>query len=327
MFSISHLLEWANVQMLLAPFVILVVILVASRRFSDLRWDDRAWRYLSIVSLAGAGFVAAFNSDIGMSRDWDIMATMSAGLLVGSTGAIVTLAGSRIFRERIAWIVLSVTLLHTVPWILLNADTEKSLNRFLVLPDDRVWGKNSFLVYEELGLYFHNLKEYGRSLKYYEEYVRLDSTNSRILTLVANAHDDLGHPDSAIAVLRKAIRYDSSNAALFGNLGKLCVEVRRYEEASAAFERQLNLSGGDPEALNSMGALILVWHQDYGSALPYFLRAIAARPELSIAYLNAGICFQQRGDLRQAGVYYAKFIAMDPNHPKARQLREMMGKH
>jgi hypothetical protein len=146
MFSMAHLLDWANEHFLISPFgvPILLVILVAylgrreqagsspgaGRRQSGAEPSSRetqiTW-FLAIASLAYLLLTFLWNPDYGGRKDWDLFAPsafvytpLAAYVLVRYFRAWPRYAAGQCSMGRTARLLVAISLLHTMAWIYYN---------------------------------------------------------------------------------------------------------------------------------------------------------------------------------------------------------------
>jgi tetratricopeptide (TPR) repeat protein len=84
---------------------------------------------------------------------------------------------------------------------------------------------------------------------------------TRNLKALANAYFDKGLDagvardwPQALEWFRKALRFDTSRAEIWTNLGKALYWLKDYEEAHQAFERALQIQPGRADALTGLAA-------------------------------------------------------------------------
>ncbi|RMF05499.1 MAG: hypothetical protein D6768_01095 [Chloroflexi bacterium] len=126
MFSAAHLLDWANIHLLISPFGLPLIVLVwlAALRFrlNLFANPDEAdfARFLGLTSAMYVLLTFVWNADYGGQKDWDLFApsafvyTLLAGYLL-----VRALPDRDVLREN-ALFVLGVSLVHTAGWIFAN---------------------------------------------------------------------------------------------------------------------------------------------------------------------------------------------------------------
>jgi hypothetical protein len=99
--------------------------------------------FLAIGSILTVGLMLTFNCDIGASRDWDVMSIFGLPVILLSIVLFKKFhpVGERFLRALL--VVILITLWHTVPWVLINANETRFLARFDVLQDSRLWSRNA----------------------------------------------------------------------------------------------------------------------------------------------------------------------------------------
>lgn len=126
MFSVAHILDWANIHLLISPFglpLLAVAAIAAYRPGADI-FDTPARRDFAIfLAVTGAMYILLtwlWNPDYGGRKDWDLFAP-SAFVYTLLGGYLLVRVVSR--RQKLAQtglFVVGVSLLHTAAWIFTN---------------------------------------------------------------------------------------------------------------------------------------------------------------------------------------------------------------
>jgi type IV pilus biogenesis/stability protein PilW len=124
-----------------------------------------------------------------------------------------------------------------------------------------------------------------------------------------------GFDTPALAAFERVAKVDPS-AITFYNLGTLYMKRRQQAQAKDAFERALQLKPDDPDANNSLGALLAESGQ-IPAAIERFQAALKARPTFADALNNLGFALFQTGDASQAYDLFQKALAAQPDFPEA----------
>ena len=126
MFSPAHILDWANIHVLISPFglPVLVMSLIAIHRFNlsifDTPAEEDFARFLALTSLMYILFTWLWNPDYGGRKDWDLFApsafvyTLLAGYL------LIRVLFDRQKLSQAGLFAVAVSLLHTAAWVLAN---------------------------------------------------------------------------------------------------------------------------------------------------------------------------------------------------------------
>jgi hypothetical protein len=121
MFSAAHLLDWANLHFLLAPFGLpLLALLAAYRRLYTASAEREYAYFLGAFAAAYVLFTWLWNADYGMQKDWDLFAPSAFvyALLVGYL-LVRALPDQEELRQG-GLFVVAVSLLHTAAWVFAN---------------------------------------------------------------------------------------------------------------------------------------------------------------------------------------------------------------
>ena len=147
MFSLGHLLDWANEHFLISPFGLPLLLLalvngIISRQksgetsrddgqspgdFQPTRSDSGVTLFLIIASLSYLLLTFVWNPDYGGRRDWDLFAPsafvytlLAAYLLARQLGDRPESPESRCTLARVARLLIAASALHTTAWIYYN---------------------------------------------------------------------------------------------------------------------------------------------------------------------------------------------------------------
>ncbi len=135
LFSIPHALDFLNEHLLSGPFGVLALALVAGVAIARrIRPEARVVFLLAAAApAAGAAWVTG-DLKLGYPRDWDLFAPFALAATIAALAWSASLSPAP--RARSAWLVLALatSVLHTVPWIAVNASFERSFARFQTLP-------------------------------------------------------------------------------------------------------------------------------------------------------------------------------------------------
>jgi tetratricopeptide (TPR) repeat protein len=219
LFSIAHLVEFANELLLISPAGIVLFILLLPYTFRSRSFKDPVLNFLLISSLGGLLLVFVYNCHWG-SADWDLMSF--PGIFIASLGVLffIRWGRNRPNFKSYGLILVAVSLYHTIPWILLNADGQKSVSRYqLTVTND----------------------------------VHLLSTEGGGMWRVARILEFAGFADRAERVLKLGIERDPQELGCYSYLGKMLFSQGRYDEAVYYLKEALRLEPDSPEVQFSLG--------------------------------------------------------------------------
>ena len=123
MFSPAHLLDWANIHLLISPFGLPLIGLTMwhSTRtlFATTQERDFA-EFLGLTSLMYVGLTFVWNADYGGQKDWDLFAPSAFVYTVLVGYCLVRAMPHRAELREAGLFAIAVSLLHTASWIFAN---------------------------------------------------------------------------------------------------------------------------------------------------------------------------------------------------------------
>jgi Flp pilus assembly protein TadD len=323
LFSIPHLIDLLNFQILLGPFLLLLLAFVMVRSWHAIPRRDPKWLFLLSSAATGLGMMLVFSCDIGMSRDWDLLGTFSPGLVAAGGYAACRFLPKN--ERRLLLLLGLATLLHTIPWVVVNANTERALSRFDVLLSTPYWGANAYKVNEELAI-FHRQYNTQAAIVDYRRFLVVDSTNDRIWMKLADQYEAIDRKDSVLYCCRKAIQYGTMNWRPYIILGYASGSQGNYDQAISLLLAGVRLNPRYAAGLVSAGEYYLQWGEQYREALPLFLRAIEIDATIARAYWNAASCYAHLRENDLAEVMLQTYLRLRPNDgAKVEELRKGFG--
>jgi Tfp pilus assembly protein PilF len=325
LFSLNHLIDLLNLQLLLSPFAVILLLAVVSLRFKSILSTGIVSAFLAIFTACGLLFTFVVNSDLGVSRDWDLLASFQLGVPVVSAFLWISSAEQRVVRHRLMALMIGISLLHTAAWIGVNADVERSIARFTLLQDGRFWGKSALAHgCEVIGGYYRDTKEYAQARDWFVRYLKIDSTNSRIWASVAQASSKLGDEREQTYAYEKAVEYGAIFEAVYLDLGSIYAKQRKFDEAIEVLKKGLAVDSSFSLVNESMGEYSILAGRRYREALPYFLRVIRLNPQWHRPYYAAGDCYQHLGEPESTKYYWGNYLRLRPDAPEAAQIRAIL---
>jgi hypothetical protein len=136
MFSLAHLIEWANEHFLISPFGLVLLLGACARLIirqtrsrtpgqPDGGVDGGITAFLTIASLAYLVLTFVWNPDYGMRKDWDLFAPSAfVYTLLAATAWVRSRASEaparRLSLARTGTLVIVASALHTAGWVYYN---------------------------------------------------------------------------------------------------------------------------------------------------------------------------------------------------------------
>lgn len=125
-----------------------------------------------------------------------------------------------------------------------------------------------------------------------------------------------GRIEEAIFLYKKAIKVNSSDSEAYANLGNLYQELGQLNQALASTLKSLELRPYSHATLMNLGLI----YKDRGQldqALASTLKSLDIKADNPTAYLNLGGIYQELGQLDQALTSILRSLELQPNHPGA----------
>ncbi len=324
MFCGAHFGEFVNQLFLISPagtilFFFFLFYTIKSRSFKR-----PALNFLLIASLSGLFLIFVYNSRWG-SADWDLRAFPSIFLTLFGILLFITW-GSRWPRfKNYGLILIAVSLFHTLPWILVNANQQKSLDRYVLTSiEDRhinsargggIW--TVARVMEKAGL-----REKAEEV--YKLGIRRNPDNIASYSLLGNNLYFQGKLDEATFYLETALKLKPQSDEVRFTLGHIYTKKEDFPKAVFHLEKAKDVYGYDSAFVLTISEAYLKTHRwkDAGSILRAFL---AHDSESATAHGLLGISLYMQNDLSGARKEWERALKLNPDEPNARTGLEKLG--
>ncbi len=325
MFSPYHGIDLLNLLLLLSPLAGVVLAAIGATRFKTVFSGGIVWIFLLLVTLCGSIFTFVINSDLGISRDWDLFASFNLGFVLVAAFAWFSFVEERLVRQGIMVSLILITLLHTGAWIGINASVQRSIDRFNVLQDPRFWGKSGLAdASDVLGAFYRDWGRYPEARQCFDRYLKIDSTNARLWAAAAQMDSRLHDSVRQKHDYEKAVEYGSRYEAVYLDLASMYGKEGRFDEAIRVLKIILAVDSNLVLVNESLGEYYVLGKQSYGDALPYFQRVISLNPTNDRGYYAAGDCCAHLGNYAAMRYYWTKYLRLKPRAPEAEQLRKIL---
>jgi protein O-mannosyl-transferase len=161
--------------------------------------------------------------------------------------------------------------------------------------------KNFFdgVAHYNLGLWFHNQKQFNRSGHEYLISLLINPNYHLALAGIGGYYFEKGRTDIALKKFYAAVNAAPDSDICINNLGKVLAEKGDARRALYMFFRATYVNTKNIEAFNNIVVLYLRAHQ-VDSALRIARAMIQAFPESSDGYFRLGMCLEAAGDLERA---------------------------
>lgn len=126
-----------------------------------------------------------------------------------------------------------------------------------------------------------------------------------------------GHSDAALGLIRQAIDAMPGEPAPWNNLGNVLVELQRFDEAVAAYERCLEVAPGYTDALSNLSTI----HRKRGlhaQSEALCRQVVALQPELAQGWYNLSLTLLEQGQVEEGLQANSRAAVLWPRHLQAR---------
>ncbi|HEX9916720.1 MAG TPA: tetratricopeptide repeat protein [candidate division Zixibacteria bacterium] len=348
LFSFSHLLDMFNEQILVSPIglVLLLVILIVFGLKRTLL-SDRTSQFLVIVTIFQMTFHFLIDPDLGATRDWDLFSFTALGYTLLGIYLFSKLVQDKQKLRYIGAVLISTVLFSTLPWVMLNASTEKSLKRIIDAVD--LDPKRNPQTYINLGTYLvergllEDAKKMGEKLKVQFPWVWL-TLKGQVMTamgdlqgaeaafkeaiqsapMMSSAHLNLGityfergKMDMAILEFERAIQLNPEGIIAFKSyawIGDVYAQRGQFDKAIQAYNKAINgeiVNKG--EVYQKLGR-IYVQRREFDKAIEMYKESIEREiNNKELVYQSLGHCYFIKNELDKAISMYQKALKLDPD--------------
>jgi tetratricopeptide (TPR) repeat protein len=143
--------------------------------------------------------------------------------------------------------------------------------------------------------------------------VRSDPENPQAHHALAVALREAGRMEEAVAHFEKVAELKPDALRLI-DLGAAYLLLAKADDASAAFERALEISPGHPIALHHLGKLAGV-HGETQEAITLYRQALESDPDYLIAHFDLAEALRNSGRLQEAYRGYERVVGLEPASP------------
>lgn len=349
MWSKMHFRDFFNEQILIGPLGMFLFLLAAVIALPKGERHATAW----FVLIAGGGYLAACwmigDSNLGYARDWD---------LLSHSGMIFTVGGlALLFRQRmrhatvVAALVcaIGVSAYHTIPWIAVNANEDRSFARLQTLPlgmgrtevvtstwfrqrgetdKQRYWLQQAIVrnpgnvnALYLLGALDYKLGRFNEAIPTLEKAVQIRPSKLEFRALLAQSYYAVNRLQDAIPHLEIAAKGDPRNVTTLMTLGESYAVLGRSAEALAVFQRvevllQPMIARKPNDAqLNMFYGFALYRCNRFEEAIGFLQKAVALDPNSKEGHCFLGYALRGAGRSEEAEIQFRTCVAVNPAFP------------
>lgn len=301
--SVSHLLDFVNLQLLSAPAAAMAVFLFGGK-------DYRHHPFLLSAAAVPLFFTFIANPEIGAFRDWDILALPALPLTLWAASALLERRRQDERTHRSVSVICAAAALHTLLWIGLNANPAAAEARYVHLMG-RLNGHAASYGWETLGTYYRLRGKTVPALNAYRRALDANPKNPRHWLAVGIIYCDLGRPDRGIEHLRKATEIQPELAEAHINLGTAYLGAGRHAAAINHLRKAVELQ---PEGVLGLVNLGAAYNEAgrYGEAVDPLRKALELQPGHPGAHVNIGASFHGLGRYEEAVEHLETALELQP---------------
>lgn len=320
MFSWAHALDWFNSVILVAPFGLVIPIISIAFFRKEIEWKNPAFLFLAGLTASGLAFTWTVNTALGMARDWDLLASFYMPLLV--LGVYLLYRNPAEGWKRNSLVVMAgLTMIQTGARVGINSNPERHLLRAEILNSPVFLSASARLFYyESMANYFYGTRDFPKAKKYYELYMPIDSTNTRILANLSDIYRKTGLKEEYFAILKRTANLKSPNPGVYSNLG---VEYALRGDTARALEynkKAVEMDSTQKQAQANLGILFMS-RKEYEPAAFHFLQALRYGMNEPIAYRGAADALSMVGRYGEALRLYDRYLEKVPGDARTREVR------
>lgn len=179
--------------------------------------------------------------------------------------------------------------------------------------------------WNNLGVVYGQQGDYVRALDDFRRAVQLQPANLLAVQNLVKLYDYLGRQQDAQDVLTNAISHNQVDPELHIGLAMYFVQQNNMVSAKREFERTIQLSPQNTDALNGLG-VILMRMGDSTGAMRLFEQCRRIAPDFDRPFLNMAVLYLQSGDRKQAHDILTEYLRAHPDNEDVHQaLQEVDG--
>ena len=293
LFSFNHIVDLINEQILISPVGIIMLLSLPLILRKSINFKDQTFRFLFLASGGLFIFTFALNPKLGLSRDWDLFSLPAIPYTLMGVYLAISHIKNKKRLKYVGALCITANLLHTVPWVLVNAHESKATDRFKLLIETQTLNSLHY-AYEELATYYVNADRSQEGIEYYQKAIEISPNNWRLHILLGARLGELERYDEAITELERA-------KELIPNL----MTTKRDIFLNSLLHYNLGTAYGRKEL--------------FQKAILEYEKTIALNPRNADAHFYLGYSYWAENRREEAITAWRRALSINPNHPAARE--------
>ena len=310
LFSASHLADVLNHQFLVSPLGIPIWLVLALFFWRKITFKERETVFLLILVVCATVFSLAVDPKLGYPRDWDLFASTGLGYtILGIYLLLNVLKESEPRRLRYVTLALvSTALVSTIPWIYVNANEEKAVERVSHILD--LDGKRSVLGHEALAYHYRSRGQKDKEIEEWKKAIAAVE-KPRYLKNLAVTYIEVGEFQEAARQLERILAKDPGDHLTHSDLAKTYAALGRHEEAKHQLLKAVELQPENPVYYENLGFFFLNL-KSYEESKQAFRKALQVDPSYFPNYRNLGYAYANSGESTEAIRYLELYLKHEP---------------
>lgn len=169
----------------------------------------------------------------------------------------------------------------------------------------------------------HDGGRVDEAIALYKKILKADNTQADVYANLGLAYVQTGKTEDAIEAYQKAVDFGTDDTDAGYNLGTLYYQKKKYKEAAKTFHAVLARSSGEnnaPVYLN-LGNTELA-QKNYDAAITAYETAAKADPKAAEPYYNLGLVYSRLKETGKVVDSFLQYVDHAPDSPDAPQVKE-----
>ncbi|MCX7983413.1 MAG: tetratricopeptide repeat protein [Bacteroidetes bacterium] len=158
-----------------------------------------------------------------------------------------------------------------------------------------------------LGRGYIDQKEYQKSVDTYLKLQKIDTLKLEDYRYLGYSYRQLKKDSLAALALVEALKYDSTDSDLLGDIGALYMNLRNWELAAYYLERRIHVDTTAVAGYINLASCLMQLEQ-YDKAIVYLKKAAELNPNYPPTYVNIGFCYSGKKDFQESRKWFEKAI-------------------
>lgn len=311
--SVSHLLDFINLQILSAPAALMVLFLLAKKDFCR-------HPFLLAASAFPVLFSFITNPAIGTFRDWDILAFSALPLSLWIASAFLERSRRKKLRFRNISVIFGAAALHTLLWIGVNADSGAAEARYAQLMS-RLSGYAASYGWETLGTQYRLQGRTVPALNAYKRALEADPRNPRHWVHVGRIFCLLGQSQRGIDHLKRATEIRPEFAEAYISLGNAYLQIDRLALAIVHYKKAIEIQPDLAVSYMNLGAAYIKTGK-LDKAVEVLNKSVQLNPDHPHTHLLLSLAYRSLNLMDEAKAHYEMVLKLKPDDPHAARIKK-----